>query len=260
MKTEAKMKASLVFSLVFSLLFLAGCSFNPFTSNNHTTGSPVGALVGAGAGAGGVALLGGSKPLMAVAGLGGGMLGYYVTTLRYDAGGIYRAGGDVYKVGDFVGIYIPSDKLFEPTTDDFLPQAPTILDSVAVVLQRYPNNNILISGNTSGFYRTRWEQKLSERRAQKVASYLWNAGINQMNDTNATMRKLNYVGYGDYFPISNDYTNNGIRKNSRIQITSYPSSCDLLLDKRHAAVNNIGSMEDNAINDAPNRCGPKQEC
>lgn len=259
MKREARVTGA----LILSLLFLSGCTFNPFTTNNHTTGSPAGAVVGAGAGAGGVALLGGSKTLMVLAGLGGGAVGYYVTTLRYESGGIIQSGGQVYQVGEFIGIYIPTDKLFEPNTADFIPQAVPILESTVTVLKRNPNNNIIISGNTSGFYRSRWELSLSEKRAQKVASYLWNAGINQFKDQSIETRKLNYVGYGDYLPIANDYTNEGIRQNSRIQITSYPSNCDLGLDKRQVAVYNVGAVDnDKDIGEAPSRkdCGLKGEC
>ena len=79
-------------------LLLMGCSYNPFTSNNHTTGSVGGTAIGAAAGAGGVALVTSSKPLILLGGVGGGMLGYYVTTLRFDAGGVIHTGGQVYHV------------------------------------------------------------------------------------------------------------------------------------------------------------------
>lgn len=240
--------------IVTALLGLAplmGCSYNPFITNNHTTGSPVGATVGAGVGAGSAILLGGSKPYIALGGLVGGVIGYYVTTLRYDAGGVIQGGGKVYKVGDYIGIYVPTDNVFEPNSDSFVPQAAPILDSVAAILVRYPQNSILISGNTSGFYHSRWEQRLSERRAEKVAAYLWNSGIwnNQFKSgtIDVDLRKLNYVGYGDYFPIAKTLSNNGIRENSRIQITSYPYNCDLSLDG--AALHNISDA-----GTTPNRC------
>lgn len=238
MKREIKSIALLTACL------LASCTYNPFIGDNHTTGSATGTLIGAGVGAGGVALAGGTKPFIALGGLGGGALGYYMTTLRYDSGGIMQAGGQVYKVGDVVGIYIPSDQLFESNTAEFRPQAHDILDSVANVLERNPNNNIMISGNTSGFSRTRWELRLSEERAKKVSAYLWNEGINQFKEPGIDTRKLTYVGYGDYFPLANTYTNDGIRANSRIQIISYPSTCDLGLDKRHTIMRNYGSLDD----------------
>lgn len=235
-------------TFMLSLFVVSACSYNPFISNNHTTGSAASTIVGAGIGAGGIGLMGGSKTLMVLGGLGGGALGYYFSTLTYDAGGITRFGGKVYKVGDFVGIYIPSDQLFMPNTTDFLPQAPIILNSIVSVLSRYPENNILISGNTSGFGRPRWEQKLSEKRAERVASYLWDAGINQFVNPGIDTRRLTYVGYGDYFPIAHHYTNPSIRSNSRIQITSYPSSCDLGIDRSKITEHNIGNYRDQDYN------------
>lgn len=236
-------------SLIFSL---AGCSYNPFIRNNQTTGDPAAAVVGAGIGAGGIGLLGGSKPLILLGGLGGSAIGYYSSTLRYDAGGVLAAGGQVYKIGDYVGVEIPTAKLFEPNSSDLLPTAKPILTSVAIILQRYPTNHILVSGNSSGFYHGRWEQKLSEARAKKIAAFLWNAGINELNAIPNQPRKLNFVGYGNYFPIAQSITHKGIRQNSRIQITSYPNEKTLHKDPEATALNNIGAREnDNSATTSP---------
>lgn len=251
-------EAKVIGTIVLSAFFLASCTYNPFINNNRSTGSAAGTAAGAAIGAGSVWALGGSKTMTIFGGIGGGAVGYYVTTLQYEAGGIIQAGGQIYKVGNLVGIYIPTDKLFEPNTADFLPQAEPILDSTVDVIQHYPENNIIISGNTSGFGRSRREQKLSERRAQKVADYLWHAGVNNFIEPGNDMRKLNYVGYGNYFPIANDITNESIRTNSRIQIISYPTACDLGLDRRHLAMHNFGGVDDEDYSKAPS-CG-KGDC
>lgn len=249
MKKEKNLTRALLGTLL--CVALTACSYNPFISNNHDTGSVEGRVVGTVAGAGTMTALGAPNPVRIIAGLTGGSVGYYVTTLRYDAGGVMQSGGEVYQIGDYVGIMIPTDKLFEPNTSDFLPQANPILDSAVAVLARSPNNNVVISGNTSGFYRAKWEQKLSETRAKVVAAYLWNAGINQFREQNINLRKLNYVGYGNYFPIASNDRNDGIRMNSRLQITSYPSNKDLHLDPRHITMNNVGSLSDPAHNELP---------
>lgn len=249
-----KMEQGIASLLFLALLFLSACTFNPFSFNNNTTGDPTGAVVGAAAGAGTAALLGAPKPYMALAGLGGGAIGYYVTTLRYDAGGIMEYGGQVYQVGDFLGIEISTDQLFETNTDEFTDNACVILDSTVRVLNRYPNNHILVSGNTSGFQSDRREVRLSEKRARKVADYLRDAGLNNFQDKSLETRKLTYVGYGHYFPIATSHRNKGIRQNSRIQITSYRSQDDLKRSKREEAVNNIGDdNSDQRINEAPAR-------
>lgn len=224
-----KMEAKRSVALLLSGLVLSSCSFNPFSSNNHLTGDPAVTLIGAGAGAGTVAALGGSNTAIALGGIGGGLIGYYATTLRYTAGGLMQYGGQVYQVGQYIGIYIPSDQLFLPNSTDFKPQAMSILDSAAAVLSRFPSNNILVSGNTSGFADEDWELKLSERRAERVSAYFWKNGVGSDTYLSGTMemRKYRYVGYGDYFPIATKRYNTGLRQNSRIQITSYPNDADL---------------------------------
>jgi hypothetical protein len=239
-----KWKTKLISTFVVALPLLASCSYNPFASDNYMTGTASGALIGTGVGVGGVALFRGSKTAMVLGGVTGGLLGYYVTTLRFDSGGIIQSGGQVYTIGDNVGIYIPADQLFQPNSTEFTPNAIPILESVSTVLNRYPNNNVLISGSTTGFGRPGREQKLSQARAQKIAAYLWSEGHNQFKDRDDNMRKLRYVGYGNYFPISHPFTNESLRMNNRIQITSYPSICELDRDKRSLAFENVGGADE----------------
>lgn len=253
-----------ILCLLLGALSLESCTYNPMVPNNHNTGSIQGRLIGMGVGGGTAAVLGAPTPIKILAGVTGGSIGYYMTTQRYDASGIYFAGGQVYQLGQKVGIYVPTDKLFQANTADFLPQATPILDSIVAVLQRTPDNNILISGNTSGFSSNRFEQKLSQDRAKAVAAYLWDAGMSAYQTNSLTTRKLNYVGYGDYFPITSDsnHSNEGIRSNSRIQITSYPSAEDLKLDGCSLAASNIGAFKDAPPNESPSeRCNkPVERC
>lgn len=231
-----------------ALLSLTACSYTPFGNDNHLTGSPVGTAMGAGAGAtAGYIWSGHSVPLAIVGGVIGGSIGYYVTTLRFASGGVIQAGGEVYTLGDYATIEIPTDNLFDVNSDEFLPNAEPILDSVVAVLCRYPNSNIMVSGNTSGFGTTKWQRKLSEARARQVASYLWAKGVNNFKGQSIDSRKLTYVGYGNYFPISNDLHAKSLRENSRIQITAYPSNADLHLDKRHQVFHNIGGLNEPPI-------------
>ena len=225
------------------LPLLVSCTFNPFSSDNELTGNPGAAAIGGVAGVGTTAMLGASKPLIGLAGVGGASIGYYVTTLRFASGGVIQSGGNVYTIGDYATIEIPSDRLFDPNTAELLPEATPILDSAVAVLNRYPDHNIMISGNTSGFGNRRYEQRLSQKRAEKIAAYLWGHGISsykfQSNDT----RRLIYVGYGNYFPIANNLKAQSVRANSRIQITAYPSKAQLELDKKHTVFGNIGATE-----------------
>lgn len=249
------MKRKVGIIIVFILgFFLAACTYNPFQfGNNDTTGSAAGVVIGASAGAGTIAALNGARYPIALAGILGGALGYYSTTLRFAAGGVVQVGGLVYTVGDVVGIYIPTDLLFEVNTSDLTVNAVPALTSAAQVLARYPHHNIIISGNTSGFSRPRREQRLSEERAAKIASFFWNVGINNVDSPPGIhFRSLQYTGYGDLFPIATRHRNDGIRQNSRVQIIAYPSYCDLGIDRQHMVLHNIGGLySDDMVNDAP---------
>lgn len=226
-------------------LALTGCSFNPFTTENHLTGSALSTGIGAGAGVGAAALLGATKPVPLIAGGAvGGIVGYYVSTLRFASGGIVQGGGQVFTLGEYAAIEIPTDSLFDTNSADFLDDASPILDSAVAVLKRYPDNNIIISGNTSGFGTAKFERKLSQDRARQVSAYLWAHGISEWKFQSLKTRKLIYVGYGSYFPIANNIRNDSIRQNSRIQITAYPTAAQLEIEKKMKTFNNIGSLDE----------------
>jgi len=249
----SKIKA--VSMLVFLLCLLGGCTYNPFSAQNRLTGNGAGPIIGAAAGAGITGLLGAPRPIIILSGLGGGALGYYVTTLRYDAGGVVSYGGQVYQLGDFVGIDIPTDYLFEENTTRFLPYAHFILDSVVDVLNRYGDRSILVAGNTSGFDRPYRETKLSRARAEAVVTYLRRHGINAFKDSSINMRSIKFVGNGDRFPIANHYVNDSIRQNSHIFISAYLTHNQL--DRPRPVFKDIGAMDDRQFRGAGgNQCIP----
>lgn len=225
------------------LLTLAGCA--PITRSNPPTGSYAGPLIGGAAGVATAGLFNASKTYLWVGGLAGAGLGYYFTSLRFDSGGILHAGGHVFTMGQVVTIEVPSDHLFETNTADFLPGTDPVLDSMASVLARYPGNNIMISASTSGFGSAKDEQALSEERARQVAGYLWAHGITGTGEQNVGSTKFDkkrqvYVGYGNYFPIANHIRLKGMRQNSRIQITAYPTDAQLQGEGCYSTFSNVG--------------------
>ncbi len=238
-------KKILISFLLIAMLTFSACTYNPLSENNHLTGNALSTAVGAAAGAGTAAALGATKPLpLATAALAGASVGYYVSTLRFAAAGIYQAGGQVFTQGDYLTIVIPTDDLFEDNSTELLPEAEPALQSAANVLKRFGCQNILISGNTSGFGTTKYEHRISEGRAKEVAAFLWKEGINQFQHYSITLRHLDYVGYGNYFPIATDLYNKGIRQNSRIQITAYPTKEQLMLDEGSIIFNNMAGIDE----------------
>lgn len=238
-------KKRLIGLLILTSLFLSGCTASS-SDKRDTSKQVAGTAIGGAAAGFGTAALGAPRPVIAGAAVGGMALGYYATTLRFDAGPIYKAGGQVYTQGEFVGIDIPSYQLFEANSAELKPQAEPLLDSAVAVLKRYPNSNILVSGNTSGIGGHRYDQKWSQARARRVASYLWSHGVGEFKAQSLKQRRLRFVGYGNYFPIANDLNPKNIQKNSRIQITAYPPKTELQLDKTTATFSNIGDYADPA--------------
>jgi hypothetical protein len=114
--------------LLFSSIFLltTGCTYTG--KDNNLSGNAAGTLIGGAAGR-----CRQQPPSVPPARwsleqvLAGMALGYYMSTLRFDAGPIFKAGGDVYTQGEYVGISIPSYKLFEPNSAEFTPQAEPCL-------------------------------------------------------------------------------------------------------------------------------------
>ncbi|MDR3490608.1 MAG: OmpA family protein [Gammaproteobacteria bacterium] len=211
---------------------LAGCT--PISHTNPPTGSFVGAAVGGAAGFGVGKLLHLSNTASGALAVGGAGLTYYLTTLRFSSAEIVQAGGQVLTLGQYVTINLPTDNLFETNSADFLPGTEPVLNSVVSVLNRYPDHNVIVSGNMSGFESERFEQRLSEARARQVAAYLWSQGVNNFNHHSIqTDRRLLYIGYGNYFPIASSYPLESLRANSRIQITASPTSAQLNLGKCH---------------------------
>src|SRR5262245_27889352 len=95
-------------------LMLAACSYNPLSTTNHNTGDSVAAAAGGVAGFGTAAAFGVTNhAALGAAAIGGAGIGYYMSTIRYDAAGIYQAGGQVFAVGDYVTIELPTSSVFD---------------------------------------------------------------------------------------------------------------------------------------------------
>ena len=230
--------------LICLALALPGCSYNPFSTDNHLTGKPVGAAIGGTAGAGTAALAGASRSMVAVAGLGGAALGYYLTTIDFISGGIKQAGGDVLTQGDCITISLPTWRLFETGSTTFLPAAGPALDSTAQILTDFPDDDILISGNSSGYGMSKAEKRLTRRQASKIAGSLWAHGLSAFKQDGMTRRHLIIMGNGARFPIANTITAKGISENSRIQISACPSTADFGPGIENVRDANVGGFDE----------------
>ena len=110
------------------------------------------------------------------------------------------------KEGDKIAlnsIYFESGKV--ELKDDSYPE----LDSIAHVLEKNPNLVLQVNGHTDATGNEEVNQKLSEARAKAVFDYLLERGIS--ND-------MDYKGYGSTVPIAVNDTEEGRKKNRRVEI------------------------------------------
>ena len=208
--------------LITTFAFAACTTTDPYTGEKQTTKSTTGAIFGAFAGA----LLGAAtsskndrkKAMLKGAGIGaiaGGGVGHYMDQqedqLRKQLGG---TGVSVTRTGDQIILNMPSNITFDFGKADLKPQFIDTLDSVVLVLNKYPATLITIAGHTDSVGSDTYNQKLSENRALSVANYLATKNVAQ--------QRLAAIGYGETRPIASNATEEGRAQNRRVELTLDP--------------------------------------
>lgn len=106
-------------------------------------------------------------------------------------------------------------------------QAEIILQNVARVLKKYPNEKIEILGHTDNWGSDDYNMDLSERRAISVRKYLIAQGIDST--------RLFTAGCGERMPIADNNTSEGRAINRRIEFSIYDgvtSKCPKVEDEQ----------------------------
>ena len=99
---------------------------------------------------------------------------------------------------------------FEYDSAELTATAKSILDGVADQLVVYPEKkDIEVQGHASSEGSSKYNMALSERRSQSVVNYLKERGV-----TNNLYAK----GYGEDYPIADNSTEEGRRKNRRVEL------------------------------------------
>jgi outer membrane protein OmpA-like peptidoglycan-associated protein len=207
------MKKVVVMLLSSALLFtmVMGCAWS-----NKAKGGAIGA--GAGGVAGGV--IGkqlGNTALGAIIGAAvGGTAGVVIGNemdkraeeMRQD-----MQGAKIERVGEGIKITFDSGLLFDVNKSDLRPQARTNLESLAKILNKYDDTNILVEGDTDNSGTEEYNQQLSERRAQSVANYLMGLGV--------TGARISTVGLGELNPIASNDSVEGRQQNRRVEVAIF---------------------------------------
>ncbi len=105
---------------------------------------------------------------------------------------------------------LDSGVTFDFDSDRLKPNFYDSLDKVANVLAKYDKTAVHVIGHTDSTGSTRYNQDLSERRAQSVGSYLGTNGV--------TYRRIRLEGRGEMQPRADNSTEQGRQQNRRVEV------------------------------------------
>lgn len=120
---------------------------------------------------------------------------------------------EIERVGEGIKVTFDSGILFEFDSAELQPEAKKNIESMADVLRKYPDSNILIEGDTDNTGSDDYNQALSERRANAVADYQKRLGVSGS--------RISVVGLGESNPTASNDTEDGRRRNRRVEIAIY---------------------------------------
>jgi len=203
-------------------VFLAGCTTDPYTGQQKVSNMAGGAAIGALAGAGVGLLAGGDDRRNALIGAGvgalaGGAIGGYMDQQEAELRRYLQGTGvSVSRVGDQIILNMPSNITFASDQYDVVPAFYDTLNAVAMVLNKYDRTYVDINGHTDSTGGLQHNQTLSERRADSVARFLAQGGVDS--------RRFQIRGFGPSQPIATNATADGRAQNRRVEIHLTPFS------------------------------------
>jgi outer membrane protein OmpA-like peptidoglycan-associated protein len=212
-------KRALAMILVLTL-GISACTTNPYTGEREASKTGIGAGIGAASGAllGAIAGGGKRKNVLLGAGIGalaGGGVGYYMDKqddeLRAQ---LQNTGVSVTRDGDNIILNMPGNITFATGSSDINADFYPVLNSVALVVNKYEKTYIDIIGHTDNVGGAAMNQRLSEARANSVARYLESQKV--------LPARIVTSGMGMNHPIASNATAQGRAQNRRVEIVLSP--------------------------------------
>jgi outer membrane protein OmpA-like peptidoglycan-associated protein len=223
------MKLKLI-AVGMAAVLVAGCTptYDPVTGsqniNRTATGAGLGAAVGALAGlvyadAKDLNSKDSREAVLIAAGigaLGGGGVGLYMDNqeaeLRQQ---LQNTGVTVTRNGNQIILNLPANVTFDVDRDQLKPEFQPPLNSVALVMRKYNQTLLDVTGHTDSTGSDTYNLDLSNRRALSVANYLSQVG--QIDG-----RRFAVAGFGEQQPIASNATEQGRAANRRVEIQISP--------------------------------------
>ena len=111
---------------------------------------------------------------------------------------------------DELKVTVKNDVLFDFNSSALRQASRESLREMADVFDKYPNTTIRVEGHTDSIGSASYNERLSERRADSVESYLENLGVRGS--------RIRSIGYGESRPRATNSTAGGRQLNRRVEI------------------------------------------
>jgi outer membrane protein OmpA-like peptidoglycan-associated protein len=115
----------------------------------------------------------------------------------------------VERIGEGIVVEFKSKILFSAGAAELSPSSRKNISQLAKVLNKYPDTNIEVRGHTDDRGKESYNQALSDKRANAVASYLQTMGI--------TSGRITTKGFGESMPKYTNTSETGRSENRRVE-------------------------------------------
>jgi outer membrane protein OmpA-like peptidoglycan-associated protein len=202
---------------IFGLTALGACVQTGTGPTNTQIGTATGAVIGGliGANADSDNPRTATVAAAAIGAVVGGAIGQQLDRQKAELDQGFTNDIDVINTGSELIVRMPNGILFDVDRADLRPQVRSDLNVLAGNLLRYPNSTIFVVGHTDNTGSAAYNQQLSQRRAQSVASVLTAGGV--------APARIIASGRGEDQPIASNLTPEGRQQNRRVDITIRPN-------------------------------------
>jgi outer membrane protein OmpA-like peptidoglycan-associated protein len=125
-----------------------------------------------------------------------------------------HTGVRITRKGKNILLNMPGNLTFTSGSHEIKPEFHSVLNSVAFVLNEFEKTRINIAGHTDSVGKASYNQALSEKRAESVATFLAQQGVHP--------ERVIVKGYGESQPIASNKSKGGRAQNRRVEIEISP--------------------------------------
>jgi outer membrane protein OmpA-like peptidoglycan-associated protein len=122
----------------------------------------------------------------------------------------------INNTGDRLIVTMPQDILFATDSASLRGDLQADIRTVGRSILQYPNTTVQVVGHTDSDGAAAYNQSLSQRRAQAVASVLMQEGVPSY--------RVQSIGRGEDQPIASNLTSEGKQQNRRVEIVILPNA------------------------------------